>query len=328
MKTVTICGSMKFADEMKNIAFELESVRGYNVLQCTFNDLNLEITPKMFENLKQAHYRKIDLSDMIYVIDIDGYIGDSVKKEIEYAKAHQKEVVFYSKERYEVNLKKETDHFTVLYCKADSSCIDKVSDILESSYKSITENLKEGLEEKLVIGIYPDHESLTEGLGIGEIPEWVRGGLAKDKIAIASPLNPPVHADFNNILRTAVHEFVHIIVHKININAPRWLDEGTAGFMAKDNKESWIIKTVSDGIKNNTVPTLKELDTGADFQSFFKRDGYQYSYTIVESIVKSFGYDKLHELIKNPECSKQILGLTEDELQDKWMEYIKENYIV
>ena len=211
------------------------------------------------------------------------------------------------KGKYEVNLRKETDHFTILYCEADSTCIDKVSDILESSYKSITENLK-------------------EGLGIGDIPEWVRGGLAKDKIAIASPLNPPVHADINNILRTAVHEFVHIIVHKININAPRWLDEGTAGFMAKDNKESWIIKTVSDGLKNNTVPTIKELDTGADFESFFKRDGYQYSYTIVESIVKQFGYDKLHDLIKNPECCKQILGLTEDELQDKWMEYIKENY--
>ncbi|MSR92045.1 hypothetical protein [Inconstantimicrobium porci] len=87
-----------------------------------------------------------------------------------------------------VKLKKETDHFTILYCETDSSCIENVADILESSYKSITENLKEGLEEKLVIGLYPNHDSLTEGLGIGDIPEWVRGGLAKDKIAIASPL--------------------------------------------------------------------------------------------------------------------------------------------
>lgn len=31
---------MKFSEEMKRIAFELESVRGYNVLQCTYNDLN------------------------------------------------------------------------------------------------------------------------------------------------------------------------------------------------------------------------------------------------------------------------------------------------
>ena len=50
----------------------------------------------MLENLKEAHFKKIDLCDMIYVVDIDGYIGASVKKEIEYAKKLEKEIVFYS----------------------------------------------------------------------------------------------------------------------------------------------------------------------------------------------------------------------------------------
>lgn len=39
--------------------------------------------------------KKIDLSDGIYVINIDGYIGESVKKEIEYAKMHEKEVLYH-----------------------------------------------------------------------------------------------------------------------------------------------------------------------------------------------------------------------------------------
>lgn len=95
MKTVTICGSMKFSEEMKKISFELESDKGYNVLQCTYNDSNIEIDSKMQENLKKAHYKKIDLSDMIYVVDIDGYIGDSVTKEIDYARKHQKKIVFH-----------------------------------------------------------------------------------------------------------------------------------------------------------------------------------------------------------------------------------------
>lgn len=41
------------------------------------------------------------------------------------------------------------------------------------------------------------------------------------------------------------------------------------------------------------VPTFNDLDTGEDFKIFFTRNGYQYSYTIVESIIKEFGYDKL-----------------------------------
>lgn len=97
MKTITVCGSMKFVNEMKKIAFELESLSGYNVLQCTYNDSNMEVTPEMFHNLKQAHFQKIDISDMIYVVDINKYIGDSVKEEIEYAKKQHKEIMFHSK---------------------------------------------------------------------------------------------------------------------------------------------------------------------------------------------------------------------------------------
>ena len=45
--------------------------------------------------LEVAHYRKIDLSDGIYVVNIDGHIGNSVRKEIEYAKKHNKEVIYH-----------------------------------------------------------------------------------------------------------------------------------------------------------------------------------------------------------------------------------------
>ena len=45
--------------------------------------------------LEDAHYRKIDLSDGIYVVNMDGYIGTSVKKEIEYAERHGKEVLYH-----------------------------------------------------------------------------------------------------------------------------------------------------------------------------------------------------------------------------------------
>ncbi len=45
--------------------------------------------------LEAAHYRKIDLSDGIYVVNIGGYIGESVRKEIEYARKHGKEILYF-----------------------------------------------------------------------------------------------------------------------------------------------------------------------------------------------------------------------------------------
>ena len=37
---------------------------------------------------------KIDLSDAIFVVNVDGYIGESTKGEIEYAKQRGKEIMY------------------------------------------------------------------------------------------------------------------------------------------------------------------------------------------------------------------------------------------
>ena len=37
------------------------------------------------------------MSDAVYILDINGYIGDSVKEEINYAKSKGKEVIYHSK---------------------------------------------------------------------------------------------------------------------------------------------------------------------------------------------------------------------------------------
>ncbi len=57
---------------------------------------NLNITPMEQVVLEQAHYKKIELSDAIYVVDIQGYIGNQVSKEIAFAKSKGKEVIFHS----------------------------------------------------------------------------------------------------------------------------------------------------------------------------------------------------------------------------------------
>lgn len=96
MKTVTICGSMKFAEEMQRIAFLLETRENINVLQCVHNVDKLDITLTDQSSLENAHYRKIELSDVIYVVDIHGYVGNQTSKEIEFAKSIGKEVIMHS----------------------------------------------------------------------------------------------------------------------------------------------------------------------------------------------------------------------------------------
>ena len=95
MKTYTICGSMRFEKQMREIAYDLEVRGGYNILQCVYNDGGTVPTEEERFRLARAHERKIDFSDGIYVVNINGYIGDSVRQEIEYAKSHGKEVIYH-----------------------------------------------------------------------------------------------------------------------------------------------------------------------------------------------------------------------------------------
>ncbi len=46
------------------------------------------------EMLDDMHKHKIDMSDSIYVINVDGYIGQSTRSEIEYAKMKGKKVIY------------------------------------------------------------------------------------------------------------------------------------------------------------------------------------------------------------------------------------------
>lgn len=96
MKTVTICGSMRFQKEMQEIAFLLETKHKMNVLQCVFSMKNEELSPAERASLARAHHRKIEISDAVYVVDLQGYIGSSVSEEIQFAKANGKEIILHS----------------------------------------------------------------------------------------------------------------------------------------------------------------------------------------------------------------------------------------
>ena len=94
MKVVTLCGSMRFAQQMQEIALELEIKQGYCVLT-PISGGSVPPSEKEREKLAQAHFKKIDLSDAVYVVNIGGYIGESVSREVRYAQEHNKEIIYH-----------------------------------------------------------------------------------------------------------------------------------------------------------------------------------------------------------------------------------------
>ena len=92
---ITLCGSIKFKDEFMKVQEKL-TLEGNIVFSPNFfnnikkEDIDLE-TKKMLDKM---HRQKIDMSDEIYVINPEGYIGESTKSEIEYAKSKRKKISY------------------------------------------------------------------------------------------------------------------------------------------------------------------------------------------------------------------------------------------
>ena len=94
VKVVTICGSMRFSNEMQKIARDLEKKNGWCVIQCVYDVEQQETAVEELERIVNAHWKKIDISDAIYVVNVGGYIGKSTQNEIDYATSKGKEVYY------------------------------------------------------------------------------------------------------------------------------------------------------------------------------------------------------------------------------------------
>ena len=93
-KIVTLCGSVKFYDKMQEINEKLALENKYVVIGLTPRVTNTNFTEHDKELLCELHRAKIDLSDAIFVVNMNGYIGESTRKEIEYAKQNGKEIMY------------------------------------------------------------------------------------------------------------------------------------------------------------------------------------------------------------------------------------------
>jgi hypothetical protein len=93
---VCVVGSVRFKDKILEIGRKLESSRIAHSLPVMIIPKEEE-TPEMTRELVYGHFKKIDRCKILYVINPGGYVGNSVKIEIGYAKGAGKKIVFLEK---------------------------------------------------------------------------------------------------------------------------------------------------------------------------------------------------------------------------------------
>lgn len=91
---ITLCGSIRFKEEFLKVQEKMTLEGNIVFTPNFFNNFKGEISVEMKKMLDEMHRQKIDLSEEIYVINVNGYIGESTKSEIEYAIANGKKVKY------------------------------------------------------------------------------------------------------------------------------------------------------------------------------------------------------------------------------------------
>ncbi len=103
-KIICLCGSTSFTEQMLIKQWELTK-QGYIVLSwCAlpnsyFTDQNdtahIGDQEGVKELVDEVHKRKIDLADKVIIININGYIGESTRSELDYAIEQGKPIEYY-----------------------------------------------------------------------------------------------------------------------------------------------------------------------------------------------------------------------------------------
>lgn len=103
-KVVTLCGSTRFEAEFAEVNRRLTldgcvviSLGMFGLPDRPADDRSADRSDLM-ERLSALHFQKIRMADEVYVVDPDGYVGESTRREIAYAESLGKPVRYLSRE--------------------------------------------------------------------------------------------------------------------------------------------------------------------------------------------------------------------------------------
>jgi len=223
-----------------------------------------------------------------------------------------------------INLKgleyrKESEHF-ILYCSINDNESKKFLNELPVSFEKnsirIANDLKFPAKDKITVYIWPTLGEFHIAMGQPDAPGWFTGTIGNNKIYTVSP----VGLNGLSIENVILHEYTHVVILTINTGVvPRWLSEGLASYEGKEMDIYAINEKSGVGI-----PTLLDLSDWA--KDFVGMNGYQFSYSVVDFIVKEYGYEKLSQFIRKPSEYQRIFDIDSKGFEAKWNEFLKKNY--
>lgn len=220
------------------------------------------------------------------------------------------------------NMTKLEGKWINVYYETEEAAAKDVFELADEQTEQIAKNLYFTEKQNVNIYIY-DNQSTMQMKKYGLIGpilnlDWYIGDNIGTNVILTSPANHgPVHS-YDNNKYAVLHEIVHAYISVKNPDVQLWLTEGTALYLTNGEPFS---KELLNYIK---VPSYADTKTRNPIR-FSDCGGYSLAHTYIEYLDKTYGWDKVCELLVSEDYEK-VLGESQEAIYNEWVNYITNYY--
>jgi hypothetical protein len=217
----------------------------------------------------------------------------------------------------ELNYSLVTEYGEFKYSSNDTNTIKDLIVVCEKEIPGICNDLNIDFDNSVIIEIYPNQVKYNNSI---LNPDFINSPAISGnyKIQLVSPL-APLEAEkkigtlkYSDKMYFLIHEYVHILLDKLEKAPPLCIDEGIASYYSsynfyKDKGEKYIRQI-------GYIPTVEQL-----IDHYDKVPAPDlFSFILIDYIVQNQGMEKLEDIIRHPNTINQY--------NDYWIKYVKKKY--
>lgn len=214
-------------------------------------------------------------------------------------------------------------HYVNVFFEDESSAAFDVFEEAESKALALSEKLEIELSSPINVYVYDEQKMFQTkkyGLFIPYINlEWYVGDNVKDEVILTSPSSQTLIYDYDAMVEIALHELVHAMNYRMNPKMSLWINEGVALYLTNGNPPQYLLDYYQG------IPTIKQMHTVNPI-AFANMGGYDFSYTYIEFIDQTYGWDFVLKLMASSDY-QHIFHKSEEVIYHEWLVFLENHYM-
>lgn len=211
------------------------------------------------------------------------------------------------------------ENIEMYYAPGVQKGAEEVFELLQLKSSEIKDKMNVKFDEPTKVYIYKTQSQLAiREAGFVTLliaPSWHIGDSHNGNIMMVSPYTKVKGHTHESILNATLHELVHAINYQINPKLSYFWDNGLATFLSNQ-------KPSESDLKSHSIPTFKQLKTDNGLE-FGNMGGYAYSYSYIEYLDETYGWDKLLAFASGGKTYEEVFGKSELDIYNDWCNYLK-----